>query len=185
MRILLVADHPGDARVVENALVSEGHTVTTCNDRHGGPCRGIADLDECPLESAVDVAVIARSVNDRRGIGEMGAVCAARHRVGVVEIDPAEPGSRSIYDLTDEADQQIFQEYVNAVTEMLQPVLGDDPFEVSVTRRERDVQVWVKLGFSCSPIVVSSVADRARAGVRHYDRFAQVIDVSVVQPASC
>ncbi len=179
MRILLVADHPDDARAVEASLTVDGHTVTTCNDRFGGPCRGVEHFDDCPLESSVDLAVIARSSHGRRGIEEMGSVCASRHRVGVVEIDPSVPDDRSIYELADAAEHDICRGYAAAVHETVQDMLGDEPFDVHVTRRDRDVHVWIRLGFEASPMTVSAVADRARAGARRHDRFAKVIDVSV------
>lgn len=179
MKILLVADHPDDARAVEAALSGDGHSVTTCNDRFGGPCRGVAHFDDCPLESSVDLAVVARSPHGRRGIEEMGSVCAARHRVGVVEIDPSVPDDRSIYDLADAAEREVRLGYEQTVRATLHEVLDDQQFDVQVTRRDRDVQVCVKLGFDASPVTVSAIADRARAGVRRHDRFAQVIDVSV------
>ncbi|MFN8020313.1 MAG: response regulator [Acidimicrobiales bacterium] len=181
MKILLVADHPDDARAVEAALTGDGHTVTTCNDRFGGPCRGVAHLDDCPLESSVDLAVVARSPHGRRGIEEMGSVCAARHRVGVVEIDPSVPDDRSIYDLADAAEHEICLGYAKSVDETVRELLVEQPFEVQVGRHDRDVHVKVQLGFAATPVTVSAVADRARAGVRHHDRFAQVIDVSVRQ----
>ena len=115
MKILLVADHPDDARTVEASLLGDGHSVTTCNDRSGGPCRGVEHLDDCPLESSVDLAVVARSPHGRRGIEEMGSVCAARHRVGVVEIDPSVPDDRSIYDLADAAEHDICRGYTATV----------------------------------------------------------------------
>ena len=70
MRILLVADDLDDAREVEASLVAEGHSVAECNDEFGGPCRGLDHLQECPLERQVDLAVIARSGNVHRSIGE-------------------------------------------------------------------------------------------------------------------
>jgi len=179
MRILLVADHLDDARAVERSLSEDGHTVTTCNDRFGGPCRSVVDLDDCPLESSMDLAVVARSPHGRRGIEEMGSVCAARHRVGVVEIDPSVPDDRSIYDLADAAEREICHGYAQTVIATLREVLQDDAFDVQVLRHDRDVRVRVALGFDASPTTVSSIADRARAGVRRHDRFAQVIDVSV------
>lgn len=181
MKILLVANHPDDAQAVEQTLVRDGHSVTTCNDRSGGPCRGVAHLDDCPLESSMDLAVIARSPHVRRGIEEMGSVCAARHRVGVVEIDPSNPDDRSIYDLADAAEHEICHEYAHTVARTLGELLGERPYQVSITRRDRDVHAWIRLGFAATSIEVSAIADRARAGVRRHDRFAQVIDVSVVQ----
>jgi hypothetical protein len=183
MKILLVADHHDDARDVEASLTGAGHSVTTCLDTFGGPCRGIHDLDDCPLESSVDLAVVARSPHGRRGIEEMGSVCAARHRVGVVEIDPSVPDDRSIYDLADAAEREICRGYAEVVRSSVADVLDDQPFEVRVHRHDRDVNVRVELGFAAPAVLVSAVADRARAGVRRHDRFSQVIDVSVRQHA--
>ena len=179
MRILLVADHPDHALAVETALTGDGHTVTSCNDGSGGPCRGVDHFDDCPLETSVDLAVVARAPHGRRGLEEMGSVCAARHRVGVVEIDPSAPDDRSIYDLADAAEQEICAGYAATVREALREMMQDDSFDVEVSRRDRDVQARIKLGFGASPTALSAVADRTRAGVRRHDRFAQVIDVSV------
>jgi len=179
MKILLVAGHPDDALAVESALTGGGHTVTTCNDRSGGPCRGVEHFDDCPLEASVDLAVVVRPPDGRRSIDEMGSVCAARHRIGVVEIDPSHPDARSIYDLADAAEHEICMGYAATVRETLREILDGDSFDVEISRRDRDVQTRIKLGFEASPTTLSAVADRARAGVRHHDRFAQVIDVSV------
>ncbi len=181
MKILLVADHPDDARAVEASLTGDGHSVTTCLDASGGPCRGVHHLDDCPLESSVDLAVVARSPHGRRGIEEMGSVCAARHRVGVVEIDPSVPDDRSIYDLADAAERDICRGYTEAVRSSVVELLHDRPFDVHVHRHDRDVNVQVQLAFEATNVLVSAVADRARAGVRRHDRFSQVIDVSVTQ----
>lgn len=180
MKILLVADHPDDARAVEAALTGDGHSVTSCNDG-SGPCRGVNNFDDCPLESSVDLAVVARSPHGRRGIEEMGSVCAARHRVGVVEIDPSVPDDRSIYDLADAAEHEICLGYTRTVDEAVRELLVEQPFQVQVGRRDRDVHVQVQLGFEATAVMVSAIADRARAGVRRHDHFAQVIDVSVRQ----
>jgi len=45
------------------------------------------------------------------------------------------------------------------------------------------VHVSVLVNCRLDVLTVSAVADRARAGVRRHDRFAQVIDVAVVQGA--
>jgi len=183
MKILLVANNPLDAQVVEQSLTHDGHAVAICNDQHGGPCRGVAQLEACPLESSVDLAVIARSSETRRGLGEMGSVCAARHRVGVVEIDPDEPlsGPR-LYDLADEAERHICRDYEATVDATLREVVGpEQPFSVAVRRHGRDVHVTLTLNYPASVLERVAVADRARAGVRRHDRFSQVIDVSVLQ----
>ena len=69
-------------------LTEAGHTIERCDaaDRRY-PCRGLAGEGTCPLDDYIDVAVLAQEP----GVEylEHGAVCAARGRVPVVEIDPA------------------------------------------------------------------------------------------------
>ncbi len=189
MKILLVADHPDAASAVERSLREEGHTVTSCNDADGGPCRGVTELATCPLESSVALAVVARAAQTRRGLGEMGSVCATRHRVGVVEIDPEAPHDRSIYDLADEAEAGVRREYVATIRQML----GEMPLpsgsaaadiEVAIDRFDGDVRVRLRLPFRATPIEVTAIADRTRAAVRRHDRFARIIDVSVLHASS-
>jgi hypothetical protein len=183
MRILLVAPHLGDAHAVESALVEEGHTVVTCTDDVGEPCRGVSHHDECPLESSVDLAVLTPSDPAARTLAEMGAICAARHRVGVVELDVSKPSNRSLYELADDAEREICDGYVATVTDLIRAVHPVEPFDVAISRSDQDVRVRVTLHFNADPITVTGIADRARAAVRRHDRFARVIDVSVVQPA--
>lgn len=183
VKILLVANHPDDAVAVDEALLGAGHSIATCNDTDGAPCRGVTELAECPLETSIDVAVIARSPQTHRGIGEMGAVCAARHRVGVVELDPTVPFETSLYDLAGDAEQRICHGYEATVTAALRTCEPARPFAVSVKRWDRDVRIRVELGFGATPLEVTALADRARGAVRNHDRFAQAIDVAVVQGA--
>jgi hypothetical protein len=183
MKILLVANHPDDARSVESALTEAGHSITTCNDDQGGPCRGVSQLDSCPLESSVDVAVVARSPHSHRGLEEMGAICAARHRIGVVEIDASCPSDQSIYDLSDAAERAICHDYERTIMSTLREAMPDDFLEVEVRRHDRDVQVLVTVAPGATTHEITAVADRARAGVRRHDHFAQRIDVSVRRSA--
>jgi hypothetical protein len=183
MKILLVANHPDDAMAVEQALTSVGHTIATCHDDHGGPCRGVDHLEECPLESSVDLTVIARSPETPRGLDEIGAVCAARHRVGVVELDPSRVADTSLYDLADAAEARLCSEYEASVTATLRETSPLTPLGVTVRRHDRDVRVRLELDVRVTPLEMTALADRARAGVRRYDRFARTIDVSVVHGA--
>jgi len=183
MRILLVATHPDDAMAVEQALTSVGHTIATCHDDHGGPCRGVDHLEECPLESSVDLAVIARSPQSHHGLDEMGAVCAARHRVGVVELDPSRAADTSLYDLADAAEARLCSEYEASVTATLRETSPMTPLSVTVRRHDRDICVRLELDVRATPLEMTALADRARAGVRRHDRFARTIDVSVVHGA--
>jgi hypothetical protein len=168
---------------VEQALTSVGHTIATCHDDHGGPCRGVDHLEECPLESSVDLAVIARSPQSHHGLDEMGAVCAARHRVGVVELDPSRAADTSLYDLADAAEARLCSEYEASVTATLRETSPMTPLSVTVRRHDRDIRVRLELDVRATPLEMTALADRARAGVRRHDRFARTIDVSVVHGA--
>lgn len=184
MRILLVATRPEDATAVESTLLDEGHTVTTCFDGNGGPCRGTKHAEHCPLEASVDLAVIARGPEVQPGLLEMGAICAVHHRVGVVEIDPSSPPVESLYDLADAAEASVCADYEASVRELIQRALPVDVVPmIDVTRRDLDVHVSILVNRRLDALTVSSIADRARAGVRRHDRFAKVIDVAVVQGA--
>lgn len=182
MKILLVAARPDDALALQQSLVDDGHAVATCHDDHGGPCRGVERPEACPLETSVDLAVVARSREQRRSLDEMGAVCAALHRVGVIEIDPCAPGPTPLYELADAAEAGICREYERSVLETIREIQPDLHAAVDVRRHDRDVRVRVELRTQASPLETTAIADRARAGVRRYDRFAQVIDVVVIRP---
>ena len=88
MRVLLVESTPGTATEVKDWLESHGHTTMTCFDppvTFG--CRSVARREDCPLEWTVDVTMLVRDLDGQgHTLTEMGAVCAMRHRVPVVEI---------------------------------------------------------------------------------------------------
>lgn len=183
MRILLVASRPEDAEAVEASLLEHGHTVTSCQDADGSPCRGLVHHELCPLETSVDVAVVARPDGVEPTLAEMGAICAARHRVGVVHIDPTDVRTDALYQLADAAELDVCAAYEAAVRVRLAQVLpaSIDPV-ITVTRRDQDVEISLLLDQPVDQLTVAALADRARAGVRGHDPYARVIDVAVVQP---
>ncbi len=180
MRILLVADDTDDSVAVQTALSAQGHEVASCNDEFGGPCRGLDHLQDCPLEKPVDLAVIARSGNTRRSIAEMGAVCASRHRVGVIEIDPMQMEDDAIEDLAATAERAVCHEYERQIIREL----GDGVY-VTVHRRQGMVMVTLTVaparGADLSATAMAALADKARDATRRHDRFARSIDVSVIR----
>lgn len=93
MRILMLESHPGVGDHAAAKLTAVGHTIERCvaGDRRY-PCRGLSGEGACPLDEYVDVAVLAQEP----GVDylEHGAVCAARGRVPVVEIEPAHTNVR-------------------------------------------------------------------------------------------
>jgi hypothetical protein len=189
MRILLLASRPEDAQAVEASLLDDGHTVASCQDADGGPCRGLRHHglehhEGCPLESSVDVAVIARSHGTEPTMAEMGAVCAARHRVGVIRVDPADPRTDSLYELADAAERAVCAAYEASIRLHLARAQPEAPEPiVSVTRHDTDVQVSLVLDRQIDRFLTGALADRARAAVRDYDPYARVIDIVVVPPS--
>jgi hypothetical protein len=185
MKILLVANHPDDAVAVQRALLDEGHDVLTCHDDRGGPCRGVTTLDACPLEDAVQMAVVARTAHTHRGLGEMGAVCAARQRVGTVEVDPEDLDEVVFSELAVQAESTVLHEYKAAIASRLAVAMPDlGPCRIDVHRVPSTVNVVVAVDHELSPQRASSLADQTRAAVRGFDRFTQVIDVSVRTPTA-
>jgi hypothetical protein len=69
-------------------MTEAGHTIVRCDtaDRRS-PCRGLVAGGECALDEHVDVAVLVQEIGTCHV--EHGAVCAARSRVPVVEVDGA------------------------------------------------------------------------------------------------
>lgn len=188
MRILLLASRPEDADAVEASLLDDGHTVASCRDADGGPCRGLhhhglEHHEGCPLETSVDVAVIARGRGTEATLDEMGAFCAARHRVGVIRVDPADPRTDSLYELADAAERSVCAAYEASVRLYLARALPEAPEPiVSVTRHDADVQVSLLLDCQVDQFLTGALADRARVAVRDYDPYARVIDIVVVPP---
>jgi hypothetical protein len=183
MRILLLASRPEDAQAIETSLLDKGHTVASCQDTDGSPCRGLHHHQWCPLETSVDVAVIARGHGTEPTLAEMGAICAARHRVGVVRLDPADPRTESLYEMADAAERTVCAAYEASVRLHLAHTLppGLEPM-VAVTRQDEDVHVRLLLDRDVEQQLIGALSDRARAGVRDYDPYARVIDVVVVPP---
>lgn len=177
MRVLLIESVPGQASVVESELRANGHDVVSCRDEGGGPCRGVAHHRDCPLDAPVDLTLVARTPAASRLLTEMGAVCATRHRVPVVEFDPADPAD-DIPDLTVTAAlgrRRVEAGYAAAVYHEL---AGRD-VDVDIERTGDRVAVRLTVE-ETSPLTIGSLADRARHALREYDPHIGTIDVTVV-----
>jgi hypothetical protein len=179
MRLLLLESVPGNAAAIESELLAGGHEVVTCHDGHGGPCRGAEHHHDCPLEQHVDLAIVTRERNAEHLLSEMGSVCAGRHRVPVVEVDP----SNTADDLPDLAvatalgARRVEAGYAQAVRQQF----PDMPALVDVRREATRVVVTVQIPADVATVaVVSRVADRARQAVRVHDTFVAGIDINVV-----
>lgn len=180
MRLLLIESTPGNGAAIGDDLRANGHEVVACHDEHGGPCRGVADHDDCPLEQRVDMALVTRTPGSAHTLAEMGAVCAAQRRLPVLEVDPADPAD-DLPDLTVAhalGVRRVEAAYATAVRQ----ALGARCTDVAVRRHGDRVVATVHVA-QPDPATVAAVADRTRQALRAHDPFVAGLDICVV-PAS-
>jgi hypothetical protein len=179
MKLLLIESTPGNATAIESDLVADGHEVVTCTDQHGGPCRGVDHHADCPMEHHIDMAIVARTPGSEHTLAEMGSVCASRHRVPLVEVDPSDVADDlpSVAVANALATRRVEASFAAAVRQEL----GHIAAIVDVKRETDRIHVTVQVPASeGSPARLSAVADRTRHAVREHDQFVRGIDVAVV-----
>jgi hypothetical protein len=104
--VLVVESHPGAADAAAAALEASGHQVHRCHDAGSAafPCVGVADPGACPIDGAMDAAlVVRRGIVPQPTEYEQGVGCAIRAGVPVVEegsdvLDPFAPWLHSRVD---------------------------------------------------------------------------------------
>jgi hypothetical protein len=178
MEVLLIESSPGVAATLQHRLVRDGHDVISCNDSHGGPCKGVESDEICPMTQHIDVAILARERDAAPSLNEMGSICAQRHRVPLVTLYPGDefgPGS-STEIAAAVARREIEAGYVAAVRREL----GHDVGDITVLREHQRVHVAVSVAQPRTAQEMSRLADRARKAVRDHDPHTPVIDISVV-----
>ena len=179
MKLLLIESTPGNASEIGANLVADGHEVVTCADEQGGPCRGISQHADCPMEGHIDLTIVAREHDAAHTLAEMGSVCATRHRVPVVEVDPSQVDDElpSVMVASAVAKRAVEAGYATAIRHELQHI----PALVDVERTPGRIHVSVQVPTSeGAPQKLSAVADRARHAVRSHDPYVNGIDVSVI-----
>lgn len=177
MRIMLVAPNEAIHERLTDRWSRDGHDVVSCTDAAGGPCRGVASPEACPLHAHVDLAVLVARSSAPSTLAEMGFVCAQRHRVATVTIDPVLAADElwHIESETSSAKHRLESDDASAVHERL-----PEATSVGVSRHPRRVAVEVLLS-SSEPDAKDrlAIADRARQAIRAHDPYIDVIDVSV------
>lgn len=179
MDVLLIESSPGIAESLQHRLVRDGHTVVSCNDSHGGPCKGVESNDACPLDAHIDVAVLARERGAAPSLNEMGSVCAARRRIPVVTLYPGDEfGAGPSTDIAAAvARREVEAGYAAAIRREVGHAVGD----IKVTREHQRVHVTLTVHEVASAQALAMLADRARHAVREHDRMTPVVDISVVK----
>ena len=194
MRVLLVDGDHKEGDLVAAQLAERGHDVVRCfdeTDKH--LCRGVHDLDACPLEGdGVDVTVLIRDQNRPPQLREMGAVCSIRHRVPVVEayahdeapfVGYVTQGGTAVVEAVEEAGVPDRPGHEAAIEARLATVpavarLGKMP-GVDVTKDLKRLVVTLDLPTEVSKADVQSVVTWAVQAVRDYDPYTPVVDVVV------
>jgi hypothetical protein len=178
MDVLLIESSPGIAATLQHRLIRDGHEVVSCNDSHGGPCRGVESGESCPLDQHVDIAVLARERGTEPSLNEMGSVCAQKHRVPLVTLYPGDefgPGA-STEVAAAVAQREVEAGYVAAVRRQVGHIVGD----ITVVREHSRIHVTLTIAEVADAQAISMIADRARQAVREHDRHTPVVDISVV-----
>lgn len=89
--MLLLENRPGVGVTEQAALEAAGHRVHRCHEvtDDGFSCVGMVGDRRCPLDDAIDVALLVRrGVSPRPTPLEDGVRCATRHDVPIVEHGP-------------------------------------------------------------------------------------------------
>ena len=178
MDVLLIESSPGIAASLQHRLIRDGHDVVSCNDSHGGPCRGVERNESCPLERHIDIAVLARERDAAPSLNEMGSVCALRHRVPLVTLYPGDefgPGA-STEIAAAVARRELEAGYVAAIRRQLGHIVGD----ITVVREHSRIHATLAVSEVANAQAINWIADRARDAVREHDRHTPVIDISIV-----
>lgn len=179
MKLLLIESTTGNATAIQTDLLADGHDVVTCTDDHGGPCKGATQHRACPMEQHIDMAIVTREPGTVHTLAEMGSVCATRHRVPLVEVDPADVADDlpNVAVASALATRRVEAGYATAIRHEL----GHLAAIVDVRREPHLIHVTVQVPASDgTPTKLSFVADRARHAVREHDPFVSGIDVAVV-----
>jgi hypothetical protein len=179
MDVLVIESTPGMAATLEHRLVRDGHQVISCNDSHGGPCSGVESNADCPLTNHVDVAILAHGPGGARSLNEMGAVCALRHRVPLVTLQPGDefgPGAST------EIAAAVARRQVEAGYEaVIRKQLGHGVDDITVKRDYQRIHVRITVARSMSVETIRRVVDRVRQAVRDHDSYTPTVDVSVTR----
>ncbi len=186
MRLMLVTGNDDVREQLRSRWSERGHDVVMCVDDGGGPCRGVREPRRCPLGQPVDLAVLVSRSASPTELAEMGAVCAQRHRVPMVTIDPVLAADElwHVETETSAAVHRVQAEDARAVQDRL-----PYPVDVAVFRQPTRLAVEVRVpatdGAESIHLAAKqrlALADQARAAIREHDPYVQVIDVNVVGP---
>lgn len=198
--VLVIGNDPGEG--VARRLHAAGHRLQRCESDHGTgtPCRGVIDVDDCPLERGADVAVVAPDgAGDEPLLGQ-AVSCAVRAGVPVLETGRSpslaafEPwlagrvdAEGDVEGAVAEAARRGFATMQQAILAMAGPLLDDlgiprGDVGCAIDRDGNRLLVRIDLPVQADETVRQAVAVRALAGLRDLRRRHESVDVDVRGP---
>lgn len=194
MRILLVDGDRSEGTVLAGQLGERGHDVVRCFPPEGHTvCVGVEDPARCPVESlGCDVALVVRDPAEDPGLREMGAVCAIRRHIPLVEAcqdadSPykkwSTPSGTAIVEAVEDFDSGVRPQLVSAVEERLALLpavirLGRMP-TVAIRRQGSRLLMSLTLPPEATRDDEESIVTWAVRALRELDPHALTADISV------
>lgn len=184
MKILLIDGDRCEGAVLADEFRTRGHEVTRCfSDPTDGVCVGVHSPHECPVESlGCDVALVVRDAEQPPQLQEMGAVCAVRRHIPLIEayghaVSPfaewATPTGTAVVEAVEEHDSGLRPRLVEAVEHALADLplirrLGRLP-TVAVRRHDDRLTVTIDMPEGLSAADEDAIVNWAVRAVRAHD----------------
>lgn len=194
MRILLVDGDQSEGVVLAGQLGERGHDVVRCFPPEGHSlCVGARDSSKCPVESlGCDVALVVRDAETEPGLREMGAICAIRRHIPVIEAcaeskspyaDWSTPAGTAVIEAVEEFDTGARPGLVTAIESRLATLpavirLGKMP-TIAVRYQGTRLMMNITLPPGTTPAEEESIITWAVRSLREEDPHALTADVSV------
>lgn len=194
MRILLVDGDRSEASVLAGQLGERGHEVVRCfPDAGHALCVGVEHPENCPVESlGCDVALVVREPSQEPALREMGAICAVRRHIPLVEACPnsdspfadwSTPAGTAVVEAVEDFDSGFRPGLVSAVEAKLAKVpavqrLGRMP-TVAVRRIGPALHLSITLPAEATRIDEESIVTWAVRALREADPHSSSADVTI------
>lgn len=194
MRILLVDGDRSEASVLAGQFGERGHEVVRCfPDAESSLCVGVEHPESCPVESlGCDVALVVREPSQGPALREMGAICAVRRHIPLVEARPnpnspfsgwSTSSGTAVVEAVEDFDSGFRPSLVAAVESKLAGVpaverLGKIP-TVAVRRKGATLQLSITLPSEASRVDEESIVTWAVRALREADPYTSSADVTI------
>ena len=194
MRILLVDGDKSEGVVLAGQLSERGHDVVRCFPLEGHAlCVGASDSSKCPVESlGCDVALVVRDDEEEPGLREMGAICAIRRHIPIIEAraeskspfaDWSTPAGTAVIEAVEDFDTGARPGLVTAIEARLATLpavirLGQLP-TIAVRHVGSRLLMNITLPPGATPAEEESIVTWAVRCLREQDPYALTADVSV------